>query len=212
LLAQVTLAPGGLMVSYEVPRLSRNGSDWYPLLDLCGYKGCGIADGDGLYDPATVNGRRLLGLKGPLSAWEHHTRTARLTAGLIHKAPRGEWALTLPTGLVRNGQGQGLNLPNQEAPARLALVFETFWPWRSASQVGDLCNRHDLRLPRRDRFGDGLWQAPRVAAGLAILKHPAYAGAFTYGRTRTVRRAATQRRPSLTRLPQAEWRICIPNI
>jgi hypothetical protein len=171
-----------------------------------------IADSDGVYDPATVNGRLLLGLKGTLSEWERHTMKARLTAGLIHKAQRGELALTLPTGLVRNGQGQGRKIPNQEAPARLALVLETFLPCRSASRVVDELNRHDLLLPRRDRFGDLVWKAPRVAAVLSMLKHPAYAGAFTYGRTRTIRREAAQRRPSLTRLPQAEWRICIPNI
>jgi DNA invertase Pin-like site-specific DNA recombinase len=212
LVAQVTLEQGGLIVSYEVTRLSRNCSDWYPLLDLCGYKGCLIADGDGLDDPATVNGRRLLGLTGTLSEWERHTMKARLPAGLIHKAQRGELALTLPTGLVRNGQGQGLKMPNQEAPARWALVFETFVQCRSASQVVDIFNRHDLLLPRRDRFGDGLWKAPRVASGLSIRKHPASAGAFTSGRTRTVRREATQRRPSITRLPQEQWRICIPNV
>jgi DNA invertase Pin-like site-specific DNA recombinase len=212
LIAQVTLEQVGLILSYDVTRLSRNCSDWYPLLDLCGYKGCLIADGDGIYDPATVNGRLLLGLKGTLSEWERHTMKARLTAGLLHKAQRGELALTLPTGLVRNGQGKVLKIPNQEAQARLALVFETFLQCRSASRVVDEFNRHGLLLPRRDRFGDLVWKAPRVAAVLAILKHPAYAGAFTYGRTRTVRREATQRRPSLTRLPQAEWRICIPNI
>jgi DNA invertase Pin-like site-specific DNA recombinase len=212
LIAQVTLEQVGLILSYDVTRLSRNCSDWYPLLDLCGYKGCLIADGDGIYDPATVNGRLLLGLKGTLSEWERHTMTARLTAGLIHKAQRGELALTLPTGLVRNGQGKVLKIPNQEAQARLALVFETFLQCRSASRVVDEFKRHGRRLPRRDRFGDLVWKAPRVAAVLAILKHPAYAGAFTYGRTRTVRREATQRRPSLTRLPQAEWRICIPDI
>jgi DNA invertase Pin-like site-specific DNA recombinase len=212
LVAQVTLEQVGLILSYDVTRLSRNCSDWYPLLDLCGYKGCLIADGDGIYDPATVNGRLLLGLKGTLSEWERHTMKARLTAGLIHKAQRGELALTLPTGLVRNGQGQVRKIPNQEAQARLALVFETFLQCRSASKVVDIFNRHALLLPRRDRFGDVLWKAPRVASVLAILKHPAYAGAFTYGRTRTVRREASQRRPSITRLPQDQWRICIPNV
>src|SRR6266487_442439 len=93
LVAQVTLAQVGLILSYDVTRLSRNCSDWYPLLDLCGYKGCLIADGDGSYDPATVNGRLLLGLKGTLSEWERHTMKARLTAGLIHKAERGALAL-----------------------------------------------------------------------------------------------------------------------
>src|ERR671931_678284 len=212
LVAQVTLEQVGLILSYDVTRLSRNCSDWYPLLDLCGYKGCLIADSDGIYDPATVNGRLLLGLQGTLSEWERHTMKARLTAGLLHKAQRGELALTLPTGLVRNGQGKVLKIPNQEAQARLALVFETFLQCRSASKVVDEFNRHALLLPRRDRFGDLVWKAPRVASVLAILKHPAYAGAFTYGRTRTVRREASQRRPSITRLPQDQWRICIPNV
>src|SRR5712664_1361547 len=212
LIAQVTLEQVGLILSYDVTRLSRNCSDWYPLLDLCGYKGCLIADGDGIYDPATVNGRLLLGLKGTLSEWERHTMKARLTAGLLHKAERGALALTLPTGLVRNSQGTVQKLPDQEAQARLALGFETFLPCRSASRVVVEFNRHDLLLPRRDRFGDLVWKAPRVAAVLSMLKHPAYAGAFTYGRTRTIRREAAQRRPSLTRLPQAKWRICIPNV
>ena len=120
--------------------------------------------------------------------------------------------MTLPTGLVRNGQGKGLKMPHQEAQARLALVFETFLPCRSASRVVDEFHRHALLLPRRDRLGDLVWKAPRVAAVLSMLTHPASAGAFTYGRTRTIRREAAQRRPSLTRLPQAEWRICIPNV
>src|SRR6266705_1006680 len=59
--AQVTRAPVGLMLSSDVTRLSRNCSDWYPLLDLCGYKGCLIADSDDVYDTGTVKGRLLLG-------------------------------------------------------------------------------------------------------------------------------------------------------
>src|SRR2546425_6049547 len=212
LVAQVTLEQVGLILSYDVTRLSRNCSDWYPLLDLCGYKGCLIADGDGIYDPATVNGRLLLGLKGKLSEWERHPMKPRLTAGLIHKAERGALALQLPTGLVRNGQGKVHKIPNQEAQARLSLVFETFLQCRSASRVVAEFNRHALLLPRRDRFGDLVWKAPRVASVLSILKHPAYAGAFTYGRTRTLRREATQARPSITRLPQEQWRICIPDV
>ena len=78
LVAQVTLEQVGLILSYDVTRLSRNGSDGYPLLDLCGYKGGLMADGDGIYDPATVNGRLLLGLKGTLSEWERHKPGQRI--------------------------------------------------------------------------------------------------------------------------------------
>src|SRR2546428_5562525 len=111
LVAQVTLEQVGLILSYDVTRLSRNCSDWYPLLDLCGYKGCLIADSDGIYDPATVNGRLLLGLKGTLSEWERHTMKARLNAGLIHKAEPGALAPPLPTGLIRHNQGTLQKLP-----------------------------------------------------------------------------------------------------
>jgi hypothetical protein len=46
----VNLTVPGLILSYEVTRLARNCSDWYPLLDLCGYRQCLIGDRDGVYD------------------------------------------------------------------------------------------------------------------------------------------------------------------
>ncbi len=103
LLAQVTLGLVGIILSYDVTRLSRNCSDWYPLLDLCGYKACLIADRDGVYDPGSTNGRLLLGLKGQISEVELYTIRSRLNAGLLSQAGRGELALTLPVGLVRSG-------------------------------------------------------------------------------------------------------------
>src|SRR4029450_7528561 len=44
LVGQVTLGHVGIILSYDVTRLSRNCSDWYPLLDLCSYKGCLIGE------------------------------------------------------------------------------------------------------------------------------------------------------------------------
>src|ERR1044071_7022289 len=90
---KVTLGQVGIILSIEVARLSRNCSDWYPLLDICGWKGCLIADRDGIYDPASPNGRLLLGIKGQLSELELHTLRCRLNAGLLNKAERGELAL-----------------------------------------------------------------------------------------------------------------------
>src|SRR5918995_6023522 len=82
LIARVTLGEVGIVLSSEVTRLARNCSDWSPLLDLCGYRDCLIADRDGVYAPGTANGRLLLGLKGTLSEVELHTMRGRLTAGL----------------------------------------------------------------------------------------------------------------------------------
>jgi len=207
LLAQVTLGEVGIILSFDVTRLSRNCSDWYPLLDLCGYKQCLIGDRDGLYDPSSANGRLLLGLKGQISELELHTLRARLTAGLLNKAQRGELALTLPVGLVRNPLGVVEKDPNLEVQSRLALVFETFLQQRSASKVLRRFNEQQLMLPRRGRFGEVLWRKPTVAAILSILKHPAYAGAFTYGRTRTVRNGGAPHQTHQQLLPPEDWRI-----
>jgi DNA invertase Pin-like site-specific DNA recombinase len=206
LFARVTLGEVGIILSVAVQRLSRNCSDWYPLLDICGYKHGLIADRDGVYDSSTPNGRLLLGLKGQLSEMELYTIRARMTAGLLNKAQRGELALGLPVGLVRDTDGIVRKEPNLEVQQRLELGFATFLQRRSASKVLQFLNTHQLLLPRRDRFGDVVWKAPRVAAILAILKNPAYAGAFVYGRPRTVRTGAGPRQASQQKLPLEQWR------
>jgi DNA invertase Pin-like site-specific DNA recombinase len=208
ILAQVALGQVGIILSYEVQRLSRNCSDWYPLLDICAYQNCLIADSDGIYDPGSPNGRLLLGLKGQLSELELHTIRTRMTAGLLNKAERGELALPLPVGLVRDATGRVLKDPNQEVRDRINLVFSTFLQLRSASKVLRYFNEHELSLPRRDRFGDIIWKRPRIAAILAILKNPAYAGAFVYGRSRTLRDPMTGK-VHTKRLPMEQWKICI---
>jgi DNA invertase Pin-like site-specific DNA recombinase len=150
LVARVTLGQVGIILSVEVTRLSRNCSDWYPLLDVCGYRGCLIADRDGIYDPGSANGRLLLGLKGQLSALELHTIRARMTAGLLNKAQRGELALPLPVGLVRDAIGKVHKDPNREVHDRLELIFTTFLRLRSANQVVGFLNTHGFQVPRRD--------------------------------------------------------------
>jgi DNA invertase Pin-like site-specific DNA recombinase len=205
-LAQVALGEVGIILSYEVQRLSRNCSDWYPLLDVCAYQNCLIADSDGIYDPGSPNGRLLLGLKGQLSELELHTIRMRMTAGLLNKAERGELALTLPIGLVRDAAGQVRKDPNREVRDRIELVFTSFLRLRSASKVLQYFNEHELSLPRRDRFADVIWKKPQIAAILSILKNPAYAGAFVYGRSRTLRDPMTGE-VHVKRLPIDQWKI-----
>ena len=176
-------------------------------MDLCGYKGCLIADRDGVYDPGSANGRLLLGLKGQLSELELHTRRARLTAELLNKAERGDLALRLPVGLIRDPLGVVHKDPNREVQNRLELVVATFLQVRSASQVLRVFNAHGLSLPRQDRFGRLVWRQPTVPAILSMLKHPAYAGAFTYGRTRTVRTGPGPHQARQQLLPLEEWKI-----
>jgi len=212
LVTKVSLGQVGIVLSVEVTRLSRNCSDWYPLLDVCAYRGCLIADCDGIYDPGSANGRLLLGLKGQLAELELHTIRARMTAGLLNKAQRGELALSLPIGLVRDAIGKVRKDPNCEIRDRLDLIFTTFLRVRSASKVLQFLNSHDLCLPRRDRFGDVIWKKPTVAAILQILKNPAYAGAFVYGKTRSIRKDPASPHTQEVRLPMDQWKIRVNDV
>jgi DNA invertase Pin-like site-specific DNA recombinase len=205
--AQVTLGQVGIILSSEVTRLSRNCTDWYPLLDICGYRNCLIADRDGIYDPGSPNGRLLLGLKGQLSELELHTIRARMTAGLLNKAQRGDLALPLPVGLVHSPNQQVVKDPHLEVQNRLGLVFSTFLRVKSACKVLHFFNQHNLHLPRRNHYGDLVWVKPSVAAILSTLKNPAYAGAFVYGRTRTTRNLDGS--ASTKPLPMEQWKIIV---
>jgi DNA invertase Pin-like site-specific DNA recombinase len=208
LAAQVALGEVGVIVAYEATRLARNCTHWYQLLDLCGHAGCLIADRDGVYDPGSVNGRLLLGLKGAISELELHTLRGRLTAGILSKAERGELALTLPTGLVRNDDGRVEKHPDQEVQDRILLVFDTLLAKRSLAQVVHHFHHQHLFVPRRDRFGAIQWKRPTLANLGSMVKNPAYAGAFVYGRTRSKRAENTgknRQRP----LPLGQWRIVV---
>jgi DNA invertase Pin-like site-specific DNA recombinase len=209
LVGRVGLSEVGLILSIDVTRLARNCSDWYPLLDICGLRGCLIADRDGVYDPGSPNGRLLLGLKGTISELELHTIRSRLTAGLLAKAARGELALTLPVGLVRDPSGVVVKDPDIGVQERLGLVFQTFLKFRTVAKVMRVLNDRGLELPRRDRHGDLRWARATVSAVATILKNPAYAGAFVYGRTR-MRKVARDGGSSVkVARPMEEWRVVV---
>lgn len=210
LLSEVALGRVGIVVSYESARLSRNCSDWYPLLDVCAYKDCLIADRDGIYDPATPNGRMLLGMKGILSEIELHTLRGRLVAGVQNKARRGELALALPAGLVRQEDGRAVKDPDLQVKQAIEMVFRSFLELRSSSKVVRHFNEQGLRIPRRHRNQETVWRLPTIAAVVTILRNPAYAGAFVYGRTKSVRKLDSPRaRPQQQRRERSEWRVIV---
>lgn len=131
-----------------------------------------------------------------------------MTAGLIAKAKRGELALNLPVGLVRDPSGVVLKEPNIAVQERLNLVFELFLKVRTVAKVMRMLNDRGLDLPRRDRHGELRWTRATVSAVSSILKNPAYAGAFVYGRTR-IRAACDNSSSAKVAKSIEEWRIVV---
>lgn len=208
LVADIALGDIGILIAMEAQRLARNCTHWYQLLDLCGRADCLIADRDGVYDASSVNGRLLLGLKGQISELELHILHGRLTEGLLNKAKRGELAINLPTGFTRSSEGDVSKHPDQAVQSRLSLIFSTYLEKKSLAKVREYFLQQTLTIPRRDQLGDIHWRRPTVASIVSILKNPTYAGAFVYGRSRSVSDINTGRNRK-KQLPIQEWKICI---
>jgi hypothetical protein len=132
-----------------------------------------------------------------------------LTAGLLNKARRGDLALRLPAGLVRDELGRVEKDPERAVQHCIELVFTTFLQVRSSPKVLDFFNRRGLKLPRRDPCGELIWRTSNTNTILAILQNPAYAGAFVYGRSRSFRPGVSPSDASQRRLPMEEWRIVV---
>ncbi len=176
------MARVGLVLSLDAPRLARNNSDWYQLLELCSVFGTLIADTERVYDPHTYHDRLLLGLSGMMSEAELHQLRQRLQAGEWNKAERGELRLPLPGGLVRLPGGEVSLHPDEEVQARIRMVFQKFRELGTAAAVVRFLRTADLPVPARPLRGPTphpvTWQPARTSMVLGILKNPAYAGAY----------------------------------
>jgi len=135
LVADVGLGHVGIIFGIEVSRLARNNADWYQLLDLCALTNTLIADSDGVYHPGDFNDRLVLGLKGTMSEAELHLIRSRLTAGLRHKAERGELRQGLPVGFDYDHDDKVVMSADEAVVEAIATVFRRFVELGSARQV-----------------------------------------------------------------------------
>jgi DNA invertase Pin-like site-specific DNA recombinase len=189
LVAEVSLGRAGAVLALEVSRLARNNRDWYQLLDLCGLMGTLIIDAEGVYDPRHLNDRLLLGLKGTMSEAELGWLRQRAWEALLAKARRGELIIGLPAGYVRTREGRIEKHPDGRVQHALGLVFEKFIELGSVHRTLRWFRHAGIALPANDRdpaSGARLtWRVPVYNTVLNILRNPAYAGAYAFGRTTT---------------------------
>src|ERR1035441_9054387 len=213
--SEVALGHVGIILGLEVSRLARNNADWYRLLELCGLTDTLIGDNDGVYHPALFNDRLLLGLQGTMSEAELHIIRARLEGGIRNKAARGELRRGLPVGFVwGEADGEVLFHPDAAVIGAIRTVFERFAEFGSARRVWLWFRSEALSFPLQDGpQGQIRWVAPTYTALHHILTNPVYAGAYTYGKTRTERyldaQGAVKKR--MRHLPLEQWAVLLPH-
>jgi DNA invertase Pin-like site-specific DNA recombinase len=220
MVAEIALGQVGIILALEASRLARDNAAWYRLLDLAGVCDTLVADADGVYHPALFTDRLVLGLMGIMAESELHVLRARLEGGIKNKAARGELRRGLPVGLIwGEGDGEICFHPDEAVTGVIAAVFGQFavcgsvratWLWLRAQQ---------LRWPLQQAVylhgtpGEITWVEPTYHAVHTTLTHPAYAGAYVYGRTRDERYLGpdgalrTRRRT----LPRDQWEVLIPD-
>jgi DNA invertase Pin-like site-specific DNA recombinase len=216
LLADVSLGEVGAVLALEASRLARSNADWHRLIELCSLTGTLILDEDGVYDPANFNDGLLLGLKGTMSAAELHFLRGRLLGGKRSKAERGELRFPLPVGLCWE-EDQIVLDPDREVQGVLRLVFQFFRETGSAYGVVQRFAEKGLKFPKR-AYG-GVWNGKLIWGHLTdsrvlnIIKNPAYAGVYVFGRFRCVKQILQdgQIRQRVQRMPRDSWLVEIQN-
>jgi hypothetical protein len=147
---------------------------------------------------------------------------ARLEGGLRNKAARGELRRGLPVGLVwGEADGEICFHPDEAVTGVLRAVFGQFAACGSARATWLWLRGQRLRWPLQKvaytRRGSGIpeitWVEPTYHAVHTTLTHPAYAGAYVYGRTRKERYLdpGGALRQRSRRLPRDQWEVLIPD-
>jgi DNA invertase Pin-like site-specific DNA recombinase len=213
LVGRVCCGEVGAVLGLEVSRLARSSADLQRLLELCSLTDTLIIDGDGIYDLGLFNDRLLLGLKGTMSEAELHLLAGRLQGARRAAAERGELRFPLAVGYVYDDDGQIVLDPDEEVRAAVADIFACFEQTGSAyAVVGAFTER---RFPARAYGGawDGQLRYGRLthSRALTVLRNPAYAGTYVFGRRRSRRHVEPDGtiRSRTTMLPREDWGVVI---
>ena len=213
LVTRVCSGDVGAIFGIEITRLARSNADVARLAEFARITGTLLIDADGVYDPADVNDRVLLGFKGTMGEMELHVMAQRLQANKRAAAGRGELRTPLPVGLVHDDAGDIVIDPDAEVQAAIRDVFAAFTACGSAYGVvaAFAGRRFPLRAYGGAWAGQLRWGRLTHARVLGVLKNPCYAGAYVHGRyssRRTVDPGGTVH-TALVERPRAEWPVLI---
>ncbi len=212
LVSLVCRGEAGAIFGIEISRLARSNADVGRLIEFARITDTLLIDSDGVYDPADVNDRMLLGLKGTMGEVELHVMAGRLQAAKRAAAARGELRTPLPVGYVHDA-GEVVIDPDAEVQAAIADVFAGFATTGSAYGVVAVFagRRFPLRAYGGAWAGQLRWGHLTHARVVGVLKNPAYAGAYVHGRygsRRSVDEDGTVHTMMFER-PRAEWPVLI---
>ncbi len=203
----------GAIFGIEITRLARSNADVARLAEFARITGTLLIDPDGVYDPADVNDRVLLGFKGTMGEMELHVMAQRLQANKRAAAQRGELRTPLPVGYIHDDAGDVVIDPDAEVQAAVRDVFAAFAACGSAYGVvaAFASRKFPLRAYGGTWAGQLRWGRLTHARVLGVLKNPGYAGAYVFGRYASCRTAGPSGtvHTAIAERPRTEWPVLI---
>src|SRR5262245_10327664 len=195
LLSEITLEHVGLVMGFQINRLAREDEACCRLIKVCSMFDTLLADLDGLYHPHDFNDRLVLSVKGLVGGVELYQLQQRMQAGRLNKARRGEWLGDAPLGYIIGPDGKLQFDPDEQVQAVVRLIFDRFESLGSISRLLQYLAQHHIQIPVRSPLleskGQLQWRRPHRDTLRHMMRHPAYAGAYTWGRRKTDSRRAT---------------------
>jgi DNA invertase Pin-like site-specific DNA recombinase len=214
LVAEVCLGKVGAVAAREVSRFARNNRDWHQLVEMCSLVDTLLIDHETVYDARIGNDRLLLGLKGSLSEYEIDLLRQRSLEARRQKASRGELITVAPVGYLKTADQRLEKDPDERVQLAVRTVFDKFLELGSVRQTLLWLIEHGIPLPAR-RYGvlgwETHWKRPSYHSVLCILRNPAYAGTYAYGKT-TTRAEVRDGILHQARVckPRDEWSVLLP--
>ncbi len=213
LVRRVCTGEVGAIFGLEISRLARSNAEVARLMEFAAITATLLIDADGVYDPADVNDRMLLGLKSTMGEVELHVMAQRLQAAKRAAAARGELRTPLPVGYVHDAQGAVVVDPDAEVQAAIRDLFAAFAACGSAYGVvaAFAGRRFPLRAYGGVWAGQLRWGRLSHARVLSVLQNPCYGGAYVHGRYTSTRRVDPDGtvHTGLVQRPRAEWPVLI---
>jgi DNA invertase Pin-like site-specific DNA recombinase len=215
IVARICMGEVGAVFGLEVSRFGRSNADLTRLMELARLTDTLLIDADGVYDLGNVNDRLLLGLKGQMSEIELHFLMGRLHGAKLAAAHRGELRNPLPVGLVYDADGDVVKDPDEQIQGAVADLFAEFHRGGSALAVMRAFDAAGRLFPQRTWGGAWAgtlkWGKLTHARVLQALKNPAYAGAYTFGRSTERRRVQPDGtvRSSRRKRAREDWTVTI---
>src|SRR5215510_11336149 len=181
MLEQVNAHKVGAVFAANISRLSRQLMDFESFRVLASYNQTLLVTDGRVIDPKDANDVVLTQISASFAQYENRKRAEIMSRSRMTKARQGIIVSGLPVGWVKGPDGKYDHDPR--AHNSIKHVIEIFRKVRVLRRTVVVLSQEGVKIPA-NHAGQIIWNEPSLLNVKSILTLPAYAGVYTYGRTK----------------------------